>query len=453
MFAVFDIGKTNKKFLVFDENGEVVYEQSARFEEVPDEDGFLSDDLLQLRQWVKETLEKALNHKDLSIDEVNVSAYGASFVHIDRQNQVLTPLYNYLKPFPETLKSRFFEKYGPQPTFSTQTASPYLGMLNSGLQLFWLKYQQPGIFSRIHHSLHLPQYISFFLGGKPVNEITSTGCHTGLWDFSGKKIHHWVGEEKIASLFPPFCPSHQSSEIIFSGRKIALGPGIHDSSAALVPYLLKIPRHFILLSTGTWSIAMNPFNKEPLTEEELRRDVLSYLTYSGNPVKSARLFLGNEHDHQLARIADHFDTTADFSRVLAWKEEIFQAVRAGKADHHLKPATMEGTGPDPQLKNGDWDLSSFFSFEMAYYQLLWDLVTLQAEAIQLTDGSNPPGEIYIDGGFAKNSLFTRMMARVFPERKIYVAEMGQATALGASLVIRADDPEVRFPLTFRKVEA
>lgn len=452
MYAVFDIGKTNKKFFVFDKNWSVVYEKSVQFEEVSDEDGFPSDNLSNLKQWVRETFEEALIHPHLNITHVNVSAYGASLVHIDREGKTVTPLYNYLKPYPNDLKAKFFENYGPQPVFSASTASPYLGMLNSGLQIYRLKYLQPDLFAQIQFSLHLPQYLSFLLGGKAVNEITGTGCHTGLWDFSKNQLHEWVDKEAIHRVLPPIFPSDQSQIINFSGKKIQLGPGIHDSSAALVPYLLKIKNPFLLLSTGTWSIAMNPFNRQPLTEAELDRDVLSYLTFEGNPVKSARLFLGNEHDYQLERIATYFDTRVDFAKELPWNEKIFREVQAGRYAQSFQPATMAGTGPEPGLKNGAWDLSLFPSKENAYYQLLWELAGLQAQSIQLADGIFPPQEIYIDGGFAKNTLFTRMIVRIFPTRKVFVAEMSQGSALGAALVLHKEKQNLHLPLTFREVE-
>ena len=39
---------------------------------------------------------------------------------------------------------------------------------------------------------------------------------------------------------------------------IAVGAGLHDSSAALIPYLSAFREPFILLSPGTWCISLNP---------------------------------------------------------------------------------------------------------------------------------------------------------------------------------------------------
>ena len=43
--AVFDIGKTNKKFFLFDKNFQKVYKEITRFEEVVDEGGHPTENL------------------------------------------------------------------------------------------------------------------------------------------------------------------------------------------------------------------------------------------------------------------------------------------------------------------------------------------------------------------------------------------------------------------------
>ena len=61
-----------------------------------------------------------------------------------------------------------------------------------------------------------------------------------------------------------------------------VGIGLHDSSAALIPYLMNFKEPFVLISTGTWCISLNPFNEAPLTKEELKSDCLSYMSYDPN---------------------------------------------------------------------------------------------------------------------------------------------------------------------------
>jgi L-fuculokinase len=55
--AIFDIGKTNKKLFLFNENYEIVLEKSIQFPEIQDEDGFPCEDVNLLKNWVKTSFE------------------------------------------------------------------------------------------------------------------------------------------------------------------------------------------------------------------------------------------------------------------------------------------------------------------------------------------------------------------------------------------------------------
>src|SRR5262245_40260674 len=110
--AIFDIGKTNKKLFVFDEQYRILSEESKQFEETKDEDGFPCEDLLALTEWVEEKFRQVSSNPNYNLRAVNFSAYGASLVHLDDANKPLTPLYNYLKPYPEKLRKQFYDSYG-----------------------------------------------------------------------------------------------------------------------------------------------------------------------------------------------------------------------------------------------------------------------------------------------------------------------------------------------------
>src|SRR5262249_46459047 len=155
-------------------------------------------------------------------------------------------------------------------------------------------------------SLHLPHYLSFVLTGKHHSNVTSLGCHTCLWDFSKHDYHRWVHQEGIHEKLATDVPAGETSTIKLHHKALAIGCGLHDSSAALIPYLEQFRDPFVLLSTGTWNIALNPFNRSPLTAKELQQDCLCYLSYTGQEVKASRLFAGAVHQQHTARIADHF---------------------------------------------------------------------------------------------------------------------------------------------------
>ncbi|HTB25156.1 MAG TPA: FGGY family carbohydrate kinase, partial [Puia sp.] len=305
VIAIFDIGKTNKKLFLFNENYEIVFEKSTRFSETTDEDGFPCENLEKLTASVFESLKEIFSLKKFEVKAVNFSTYGASLVYVDKAGKPLTHLYNYLKPFPKELSERFYATYGGEEKFSIQTSSPLLGSLNSGLQLYRLKYEKPDVFKNLYFALHLPQYLSYLITGKFYSDITSIGSHTALWDFDQHAYHNWVNKEGLIQYLAPIENSTKTFPSGASTNKYKSGIGLHDSSAALIPYLVNFAIPFVLISTGTWSISMNPFNKKPLTVKELKNDCLCYLQYQGEPVKASRLHTGLEYERQVKRISEY----------------------------------------------------------------------------------------------------------------------------------------------------
>ena len=130
VIAIFDVGKTNKKLLLFDADYRIVFEEQTQWKEILDDDGFHGDDLDRLTTWLRSSLDAVLADERFSVKAVNFAAYGASLVHLNDEGRPVTPLYNYLKPFPEELHREFYGQFGSPEFFCAETASPDLGMLN-----------------------------------------------------------------------------------------------------------------------------------------------------------------------------------------------------------------------------------------------------------------------------------------------------------------------------------
>jgi sugar (pentulose or hexulose) kinase len=188
VILIYDIGKTNKKLLLFDEQYKIVFEQNKQLTETKDEDGFSCESIDELTGWLKESFEAILADKRFEIKAVNFSGYGASFVYLDKEGKQILPLYNYLKPYSQKLQQQFYKKYGGESLVAKQTASPVLGNLNSGMQLYRLKYEKPDEFTQIKYALHLPQYLSYVICGELNTDITSVGCHTKSLAFSAQQL-------------------------------------------------------------------------------------------------------------------------------------------------------------------------------------------------------------------------------------------------------------------------
>ena len=115
-------------------------------------------------------------------------------------------------------------------------------------------------------------------------------------------------------------------DVDLPGDLMPVGIGLHDSSAALIPYLASFAESFILISTGTWCISLNPFTTEPLTAEELQYDCLCFMQYRGKPVKASRLFAGHDHEAQTRRLAAYFAVPHDTYQTVAYNPALIEAL-------------------------------------------------------------------------------------------------------------------------------
>jgi sugar (pentulose or hexulose) kinase len=425
VIAIFDIGKTNKKLFLFDESYHVIFEKSGKLQETTDEDGDPCEQIDALINFVHESLQEVLLYKYYDLKAINFSAYGATLVFIDETGKPVSSLYNYLKPYPEELKKQFYNEYGGASNFSNVTASPVLGSLNSGMQLYRLKHQRPLIFNRTKHALHLPQFFSFLITGRAYSDITSIGCHTNLWNFQTNDYHDWLAKEQVLSKLAPIIPSDHVSDCKYDGHEVKVGVGLHDSSAALIPYLKMFNEPFVLISTGTWCISLNPFNNNKLTQQELERDCLCYFSYSGRPVKASRLFSGHEYDEQVKRIALHYNKVVSYYQTIAFNVDLVSQPDGG---HSISPSSAT-------INFSARNLSDFKSDDEAYHKLVYDLVTKQYHATHLVLNGSPVKRILVDGGFSRNEVFMNLLALFFPELEIYAASLSQGTALGSALAI------------------
>lgn len=425
---VFDVGKTNQKYFVFDADSKILAREKVSLSKIEDEDGHSAENIYEIVSWMRESLETLLSSDTFVINKVNFSAFGATLIHLDEKGEVVAPVYDYHKPLEANTFKPFYRDYGPESVFASHTGSKNLDLLNSGKQLYWLKYKRPAIFEKIRYSLHLPQYLSYVFTGKMYSEFTSIGCHTDLWDYEKKEYHHWVKAEVIDRFFPPIVETKKTVIKNFGGRKISFGIGIHDSSSALLTYLLNGKESFILLSTGTWCINFNPFSSDSLfNQKQINAGATAYMKIDGSPVKSSRLFLGEEHRLKVEKLIEHFSKPKFYHRELELEKQVMEEVlKKSKKHFHWKYLDNRHAPPKDDL--------SFPNFEAAYYQLMRELTDLLISEIDIICESLPK-RIYIDGGFSDNKIFLALLKKHFPQQKIKAKPASFACALGASLLM------------------
>ncbi|WP_341225720.1 FGGY family carbohydrate kinase [uncultured Arcticibacterium sp.] len=426
--AVFDIGKTNKKIFLFDENFQEVHKEYIRFDETVDEDGYPCEDIDKLKTWIVDTFDTILKADKYEITSLNFSTYGASFVHIGYDGEVVAPLYNYTKPYDAKLEAKFYRKYGPIGKFCQETGSSKLGNLNSGLQIYLLKYQQPELFKKIKYSLHLPQFVSYLFTGIPLSEYTSIGCHTALWDYKKQDYHTWVYEEGINEKLPSIVSTESSINMNYKGHKMKIGVGIHDSSSALVPYLRSSKKPFLLVSTGTWAITLNPFSDGILSASDLKADCQNNMRINGEAVKAARLFLGNEYKLQIAKLTEHYKVPHETHRTVKFSKRTFKKLNQNFKPHFAWESLKDSEAPKKTTL-------PFESFEEAYHQMMQELVKLQVKNINMAKGKAILERIYIDGGFSDNDIYIKLLSHYLKPMELKTTDSSLGSALGAAIAI------------------
>ncbi|MCF7561513.1 carbohydrate kinase [Sabulilitoribacter multivorans] len=426
--AVFDIGKTNKKFFLFDKDFKEVHKEYIAFDEVVDEDGHPTENLQALHKWLKDVFNRILEAKEFAVKAINFSTYGASLVHIDENGNPVTPLYNYTKTLDKKIIDSFFKEYGPKEKFLKTTGCADLSMLNSGLQLYWIKKSKPEVYSKIKYSLHLPQYLSYIFTGIPISEYTSIGCHTALWDYRKKDYHTWVYNEGIDKILPPIVSTETSINMNYNGNRIKIGVGIHDSSAALLPYVRSIKKKFVLISTGTWSIAFNPFTKKPISKDMNDKDAINYMRINGKPVKASRIFLGNEYKIQVDKLNKLFNVDKDYHRTVNFDyDTYFEIIQ--DFNYCFKWDSIEDKDMPEQTH------ISYHKFEHAYHQLMIELVLLQIKCIKKAIGEDEIMRLYVDGGFSDNDVYIKLLSHYFRDKKLRTTSASLGSALGAAISI------------------
>ena len=87
VIAIFDIGKTNKKLLLFNQDLKIVYEDEQKFPEIKDDDGFEGDDIEKIESWIGESLHKVNQNPEYDVKALNFTTYGATLMYIGKDGK------------------------------------------------------------------------------------------------------------------------------------------------------------------------------------------------------------------------------------------------------------------------------------------------------------------------------------------------------------------------------
>ncbi len=447
--AVLDIGKTNKKLLVFNEKIEVI---DTAVKSVPptEENGIRVENVPALLEWFYETLKGFA--AQYPIRAIGCSAHGAAFVGVDAQGNQAVPLVDYTFEPDESLHGEFFAMAGDRIELQKQTATVELKpLINPAKLLFFTKKQYPDAFEQCRWFLPYSSFIGMQLTGKPNAEWTYVGCHTYLWDFlngTWSSVAEGLGitDKLPKSVGKPWdvlgTVSAEVAERCGLDPDTVVTAGIHDSNAALVPYLLNQEEEFLLNSTGTWCVAMQPGDVVNFEPDELGKSVFFNISAFGTPVKTAVLMAGAEYEvytgilsamHNGAGMPE-FDLDVYRKVVASRSQFILPGVVVGAGqfpDSTARVIEGEDTYSLDEIRSGTRVPAFFHDLPTASAVLNLSLAAQTRVAFERV-GVDRVSHVYTEGGFRKNRDYNCLMATLFPDLELSLTGMAEASAVGAA---------------------
>jgi sugar (pentulose or hexulose) kinase len=448
-FAVVDIGMTNKKIVVFDENLAQIDMVSKSFPPLTlNHKGMKLEthDLAGMKNWFFAELKKFA--ASYPIKAIAVSAHGASFVCVDAEGRVCAPCVYYTYEPGEAFQEEFYALAGARAELQKTTFTPPLSaMINPAKGIFFLQKYFPGEFKHTRTLLNLPQYWSFVFSGVEGMEPTYIGCHNYLWNHAAQDYSHVVDTLGIRELLPKnYKNSYESIGPINAetAAKTGLGPdtivtmGMHDSNASLLPYLSGGGvEDFVLNSTGTWCVLMHPQNDFIYNQGDIGNIVFFNQSALRKPVKTAIFLGGMEFDVWTGLCKEERPELSPegIRRFLAEK------------DTFLLPELVKGSGQFSASQSGILEKGDFYPTEAIrggkippllrcgerfYIALILSLVIQTitgAKRVGLRCGSM----LYTEGGFRRNKMYNTLLASALRKNKVFLTGMEEATASGAAM--------------------
>lgn len=414
--TVIDIGKTNAKVALVDlaTSSEVALRTVAN--EPVRQGQYPHHDVERLWAFILGSLAEI--DREQRIDAISITTHGATGVLVDASGELALPVLDYEFDGPDAL-ARDYDTI--RPAFS-ETGTPRLPAgLNLGAQLFWQQKRFPADFARTAAMLMYPQYWALRLTGVAASEVTSLGCHTDLWNPWKADFSSLVDRLQWRRLMAPVRQAKDRLGPILPAlaRQTGLDPqtpvfcGLHDSNASLLPHLLSSKPPFSVVSTGTWVVSMAVGGSKVRLDPA--RDTLVNVNALGDPVPSAR-FMGGREFSLLTEGQSENWTEDDVATVLARKTS-------------LLPSTQQGSGPFPH-RTASWFNADGMSAGQRFVAISFYLALMTATCLDLIGAE---GSTIVEGPFARNRLFTRMLAAA-TARAVTASEAATGTSIGVALL-------------------
>lgn len=418
--AVLDVGKTNVKFVVFGEGGTLLYERQIPNASLADPP-YPHVDVQKIWNFLGEELRQTA--KRFKIKTLIPTTHGASCAVMNEHGLVL-PIMDYEFTSVEDITSR----YDPLRDAFNQSYSPAMPAgLNVAKQLAWQKFHLELEFAKVTMIVGYPQYWVWRLTGQFAFDISSMGAHTDLWrpvENRPTQLAQTLGFDKLlAPIQPPWTKigllNNQVAEEFGVSPNIEILCGIHDSNAALLPYLASRKTPFTVLSTGTWVVIMAIGHS--LSSLKTGQDMYANIDAEGRPIACLKFMGGREFANivQDCKSPEKHEDVQHFIDVGIFALPSFSpnggpfAARKGEFIGNVEPHQKTS-------------LATFYSALMCAYAL---------ELLQTNTG-----DLLVDGSFAQNHLLCEIIAALRSGQNLYVAKDQAGTARGAALLATWGEP-------------
>ncbi len=452
--AVLDIGKTNKKTVIFDENLKQVHSEYKNFpgREI---DGLQTEDAEEAFNWFVGELAKL--SKKYDIGAISVTTHGATFACTDKDFNLTIPVISYTNDPGEGFHKNFFAKYGDADKLHREVGTANMGGLaNFGKGVEFVKTRFPDKFSKTVHIVNYPQYFGYMLTGKAAAEYTYAGNHSYLFNFKKKGWSRIADEMEIKDKLPksigkPHAVLGTITDEIAKktglSRDTIVTHGIHDSNASYLPYLIKEKGKFILNSTGTWFVIMAGAKEASFSDQEIKAAVFCNANVYGDPVKTAVFMAGGELDLYRGLLKKYFNCDKHFDL----NEKVYAKILSENSAFIL-PGFLPGTGPFPdstsriiyegktyhvaELDSKEKFPAFFNDPEYAYAAITLSLAiqtTSMLQNVELSKGTR----VFVEGGFRNNHAYCALLAALSPDADVVLSDMSEATSFGSAIIAKS----------------
>lgn len=434
--AIVDVGKTNAKLTLWDDQGQVVARRN-RANAQAHGSGYRALDVAGIEAWMVAVLREFATLAEVQAIVPVAHGAAAALIH---DGALFAPPMDYEDEGGGADRAAYAAGRDP----FAATGSPALPQgLNLGFQLHRLE----ALTAPWPDALQIvtwPQYWAWRLSGVAASEVSSLGCHSDLWSParggpSGLSLAHgWAGR---------FAPLRHAKEVLgritpewteLTGLPVtcAVHCGLHDSNAALLAargYGEIAAGDATVLSTGTWFVAMRspaagagPLAVSSLAED---RDCLLNVDVDGQPVPSARFMGGREAE--LIAGADAIRLTENEAPE-ALSARLSRLVAEGVS---VLPSFAAGTGPFPRHR-GRWVGTPQTGMDRAAAIGLY----LALMADEMLDLIGSRDRLLIEGRFAGSDVFVRALATLRPGQRVYVSGTQDQGSYGALRLVHPDLP-------------